>query len=459
MPDYTKPDLIKMVQDAAIQYGVPANILAAMIQQESGWSTDPSLTSKAGARGIAQFMPDTARQYGIDPTDPAQSIYGAAHYLSDLGKQINHGQAIDPKDKEATKKWEVAAVAYNSGVGNVQKAISTATNNFKPDSWLDELQKITGTDEGTRYYNAVSGKSGPGGDAATLARQNPAYKGSKPTTSGVATPSTPGTLQPPNITDFQTDDGNGGKVTDTAGYYKAWNDYVQTQQAQQKLQSGPLAQYVNDTISDITQQIEAGKLDVSKANNLLTAKISAFKDANDVYSSDAFRYGAPVGATTAPSTNIPISGGVTMNPLQQALDISNQAQGLFSGMQTPTVPSISSIISGYEGQYGGSVPNSSPTINSVGGVGSQSYGPPVPTGPAPNPLLSALQGVNGSGFPGAGTPPPPPPPPPIAGTGASPYYEGQGYTQGAIPNSPPNEVYDKEKLAYILANGGLGAPN
>lgn len=63
---------------------VPARVLAAQIAAESGW--DPRARSAAGARGIAQFMPKTWRQYGVDANgdgranvwDPIDAITSAA---------------------------------------------------------------------------------------------------------------------------------------------------------------------------------------------------------------------------------------------------------------------------------------------------------------------------------------------------------------------------------------------
>lgn len=73
------------IQQAAQKYGIPADLLAGMIASESGF--DPNAISSVGARGIAQFIPSTAQQYGVDVNNPTSSIFGAAHYLSDLYQQ------------------------------------------------------------------------------------------------------------------------------------------------------------------------------------------------------------------------------------------------------------------------------------------------------------------------------------------------------------------------------------
>jgi soluble lytic murein transglycosylase-like protein len=94
-----------MLQQTAAKTGVPIELLRATVAVES--SGDNNAISPKGARGVAQFMPATARQYGVDVTSPESSIDGAGRYLSDLKKQFGN--------------WELASAAYNAGPGNVQK--------------------------------------------------------------------------------------------------------------------------------------------------------------------------------------------------------------------------------------------------------------------------------------------------------------------------------------------------
>jgi len=81
-----KPDLKKLVAFAGDHFGVDPNVLAGMIMKESSLQDDVisgQRKSSAGAVGIAQFMPDTAKKYGVDPTDTVQSVMGMAAYLRD----------------------------------------------------------------------------------------------------------------------------------------------------------------------------------------------------------------------------------------------------------------------------------------------------------------------------------------------------------------------------------------
>jgi soluble lytic murein transglycosylase-like protein len=97
-------------------YGLPENLLARLLYQECRYREDiisGAVRSPAGALGIAQFMPATARDLGIDPLDPSQAIDAAGRYLAWL-----YGRLGD---------WGLTLAAYNWGIGNVtRKGIQNA---------------------------------------------------------------------------------------------------------------------------------------------------------------------------------------------------------------------------------------------------------------------------------------------------------------------------------------------
>lgn len=95
---------------AEARYGIPAGLLHRLLYQESRFRTDiitGALRSPAGAVGIAQFLPSTAAELGIDPLDPMQAIEGAARYLRQQFDRFG--------------SWALALAAYNAGPGNVQR--------------------------------------------------------------------------------------------------------------------------------------------------------------------------------------------------------------------------------------------------------------------------------------------------------------------------------------------------
>jgi hypothetical protein len=93
--------LLPIYRAAAIQYGVPWPILAAINEIETNYGTDLSVSS-AGAEGWMQFEPSTWLQYGVDalnagyadPYNPIDAIYAAARYLNAAGAAHNLSGAI-----------------------------------------------------------------------------------------------------------------------------------------------------------------------------------------------------------------------------------------------------------------------------------------------------------------------------------------------------------------------------
>ncbi|RBY95168.1 lytic transglycosylase [Blastococcus sp. TF02-8] len=90
---------------SAGRYGLDASLLAAVAKQESNFDTQA--LSPAGAQGLMQFMPATAKGLGVNPMDPASAIDGAAKYLSSLTKQFG--------------STELALAAYNAGPATVSR--------------------------------------------------------------------------------------------------------------------------------------------------------------------------------------------------------------------------------------------------------------------------------------------------------------------------------------------------
>lgn len=101
--------MCRLIDDAARSYDIPKDFLTRLIWRESSFRA--KAISSAGALGVAQFMPGTARDRGLqDPFDPAEAIPAAAKLLSDLRGQFGN--------------LGLAAAAYNGGPGRVSQWLS-----------------------------------------------------------------------------------------------------------------------------------------------------------------------------------------------------------------------------------------------------------------------------------------------------------------------------------------------
>jgi len=108
------------IKAAEQKYGLPENLLARVIAQESNFN--PQAVSPKGARGIAQIMPDYHPD--VDPDDPVQAIDYAAGYLRQNADRFGGD-------------WDKAIAAYNAGPGNIEKGIMPAETQ-------DYLKRIKG---------------------------------------------------------------------------------------------------------------------------------------------------------------------------------------------------------------------------------------------------------------------------------------------------------------------------
>ncbi len=115
--------------------GIPDEIAALVLVESAGW---PTGLSPKGARGIWQFMPDTARRYGLvvtadldERTEVVKSTVAAARYLHDLYQRFGD--------------WQLAFAAYNAGEQAVQRAVARTRHG-------DFLQIECALPEETRHY-------------------------------------------------------------------------------------------------------------------------------------------------------------------------------------------------------------------------------------------------------------------------------------------------------------------
>ena len=107
------------IRDQQALYGIPEALVRAVIKTESDY--DPGVVSSAGAQGLMQLMPDTARLMGVtDAFDPRQNIMGGCRYLQVLARRFCKTPAGAGLVCTPDEKVKIIA-AYHAGPGAVEK--------------------------------------------------------------------------------------------------------------------------------------------------------------------------------------------------------------------------------------------------------------------------------------------------------------------------------------------------
>ena len=128
-------DICRIIETEAVGNALDPNFFARLVWRESLF--DAGAISPAGAQGIAQFMPETARLRGLaDPFNPVEALRASARYLSDLSARYGN--------------IGLAAAAYNGGEARAEKFIAaegglapetrayvSAITGFSAENWRD----------------------------------------------------------------------------------------------------------------------------------------------------------------------------------------------------------------------------------------------------------------------------------------------------------------------------------
>jgi membrane-bound lytic murein transglycosylase F len=137
-------DIIKRESE---KYDLDWRLVASIIYQESRFS--PSIESWAGAVGLMQLMPETAKTFGVQKiTSPVDNIRGGLKFLKWLDERLKE----DVPDPEERLKFVLAS--YNVGLGHVQDAMRLAEKYGKdPSKWEGNVDFFLLNKSKPKYYN------------------------------------------------------------------------------------------------------------------------------------------------------------------------------------------------------------------------------------------------------------------------------------------------------------------
>lgn len=266
-----------VAKDAATRYKLDPDRFIKQIETESGFRAfdaqgNPLKATGSDATGVAQITSETAKDWGVDPTDPVASIYAAASHVKQYEDYFTKKYGVDPGVAQ-----KLAVAAYHDGQGGVDKAVESQGGG----DWgaLKVAAGLGLSDEGKKYVAQIFDPN-----AATQNWQDVATEAKKALGLGEQKtqkldPNAPVHL--PNINDPQytiPDPNNPGQTTQDTQTWSA--DYLKVAQAQSLLNStklNPQADYFDSVIKEMTAEIAAGNLSVSKANSEMQSRLEVYK--------------------------------------------------------------------------------------------------------------------------------------------------------------------------------------
>lgn len=341
----------------AAREGIPESVLLGVLWQEGKFANDPG----GNGGGMAQALGSTAADFGYTQEElrnnPRSAIEFAAKYLKNNYNYLG-------------KDWEKAAAGYFMGPGNIELAAS------KPGNWIDNAdiiarnQKLEAT--ASDYLHLTGIKAKGVGSRPKTKEEAEKLLGLKPSTTTTAT--APRGDRMPDPEDYKITNPDGSVEYDQVAYAEAVDTYVKRLSAkkmEKDLLGDSMQSYINDIIAQTASEISAGKLDLDKANALVSNRVNSYKSMLEAYSDDAFKYAAPATGDYLPGAEpggfweqrgvkpVRADRSTTLSPLDIAMKSINQSDSLIGAINTPRLPDISSI------RRSGTVPGSSPPMPSA----------------------------------------------------------------------------------------------
>jgi soluble lytic murein transglycosylase-like protein len=139
-------DYRAIARQKAIKYKLLPDVFERQMDTESGFN--PNARSAAGARGIAQIMPETAAGWGVNPDDPIAALDAAAKNMAGYVKTYGGLTTNDPG--KVRTAYEKGLQAYNAGPGSVGR--------YMPDETRAYIKKIVDPDKFS-FTEALQGRS------------------------------------------------------------------------------------------------------------------------------------------------------------------------------------------------------------------------------------------------------------------------------------------------------------
>jgi soluble lytic murein transglycosylase-like protein len=116
-----------VIERAAETAGLDPDLVRAVVKTESNFNAQA--VSTAGAMGLMQLMPGTARDLGVkDPFDPVENVFGGAKYLGDMLKRY-------------AGDLNKALAAYNWGPGNLDRNLASGSG-FMPEETRNYISRV-----------------------------------------------------------------------------------------------------------------------------------------------------------------------------------------------------------------------------------------------------------------------------------------------------------------------------